>query len=323
MLSRPSSICAVLAIAAILAGGCGDGGDQGSEAGDSFPGTASYSVPTANLDLALACNGGTGNLDGEGKFDPVLLVHGRSTTRELTWGWNYWTALPDRGFDVCWVQLPDRSFGDIQISAEYIARAVEVMHEATGEQIDVLGSSQGGVSSRWVVKYFPAGAFVDDQIALASPNHGTALVEQVIAGGGRVTESLWQLHPASTFLGALNGGDESPGPVDYTSVYSKTDPSVQPTGTQDVEGGTNILLQDLCPRRIVSHVNIKRDAVTYELVIDALTNPGSAEPARVDPNCSQVWLPGADTPLGRPPEAPVDGHITDREPPLLPYAQGG
>jgi triacylglycerol lipase len=321
MLWRLGSICAVLAIAALLAYGWTR---SPSAPGDSFPGTASYSVPTAKLDRALACKGGTANLDGEGKLDPVLLVHGRSSTPEHAWGSNYWTALPDRGFDACWVQLPDGAVGDIQIDAEYIARAIEVMHEATGEQIDVLGMSQGGVSSRWAVKYFPAGAFVDDQIALVSPNHGADLAEETIARDGSVSEGLWQLDPDSNFLRSLNRGDESPGPVDYTSVYSKTDPLLKPPRTQGVEGGTNILLQDLCPGRRVSHGDTRRDAVVYELVIDALTNPGGADPARVDPNCSQVWLPGADTePVPVILEGPVDPHITDREPPLMPYAQGG
>ena len=64
-------------------------------------------------------------------------------------------------------------------------------------------------------------------------------------------------------------------------------------------------------------------ASTYELVIDALTNPGGADPERGDVDCSQDWFPGAEPSKAQPgPEGPVDRHITDEEPPLMPYAQG-
>jgi hypothetical protein len=75
----------------------------------------------------------------------------------------------------------------------------------------------------------------------------------------REVEAGWQMCTDSNFLAALNRGDETPGPIDYTSIYSKTDELVQPVGTHDVEGGTNILLQDLCPGH---HVDTGRSRAT-------------------------------------------------------------
>lgn len=310
------AIPALLVIVAAL-GGCG-GSDEEGGSGDSVPGTAQYSVPSAELDRALACKGGQGQLNGEGGNDPVLLVPG-NITREQDWRSNYWRALPDRGFEICWVQLPDISFGDIQISAEYIARAVEVMHEATGEQIDVLGHSQGGVSSRWAVKWFPAGASVDDLIALASPNHGFVIADSE-AARGKAPEALWQLRTDADFIRALNRGDESPGSADYTSIYSKTDELVPSVVTPRVEQGTNILLQDLCSELRVSHLSIVTDDATYRLVLDALTNDGTANPDRAAANCARDVFPGAGKPPSGPPPEGTDPHIADREPPLAPYA---
>jgi pimeloyl-ACP methyl ester carboxylesterase len=307
-----TAIPVLLAVAAF--GACGGDGGGSSE---SFPGTADYSVSTTKLDRELACKGGKGNLSGEGENDPVLLVPG-TTTREVDWGRNYWRALPDRGFEVCWVQLPD-VFGDIQTSAEYVARAVEVIHEATGGQIDVVGHSQGGVSARWAVKWFPAGAFVDDQIALAAPNHGGVIADRETARG-KAPEFEWQLRTDASFIRALNGGDESPGSADYTSIYSKTDEQLRSVVTPRVEQATNVLLQDLCPGRQVTHIGIVSDDVAYSLVIDALSHPGTADPDRAGVDCAADKLPGAGN---APPENSqgVNFHVTDHEPPLQPYAR--
>ncbi len=315
-----SAIPALLVIVATVGGGCG-GDDEEGGAGDSFAGTADYSISTAELDRELACKGGKDGLSGEGENDPVLLVHGTSVTREQNWGWNYWGALPERGLEVCWVQLPDLAFGDIQTSSEYVARAVQVMHESTGENVDLLGHSQGGIEPRWVIKWFPAGAFVDDYIALATPNHGASMFDKATADD-REIEAGWQMRTDSNFLAALNRGDETPGPIDYTSIYTNTDELIQPVGTQDLEGGANILLQDLCPGRRVDHGGIAGDDVTYRLVIDALTHAGTANPDRAEVRCARDTFPGVGKPQFGPPPEGVDPHFAEQEPPLEPYARG-
>jgi hypothetical protein len=314
------AIAALLVIVAALGGGCGGEDDEGGPR-NSFPGRADYSVSTAELDRELACKGGKEGLRGEGEHDPVLLVHGTSVTREQNWGWNYWDALPERGFEVCWVQLPDLAFGDIQIASEYVARAVEVMHERAGEKIDVMGHSQGGLEPRWVIKWFRAGGFVDDYIALATPNHGASTFDKDTAKG-REIEAGWQMRTDSNFLAALNRGDETPGPVDYTSIYSNTDEPIRPVGTQDVEGGANILLQDLCPGRRVDHGGIAGDDVTYRLVIDALTHAGTVNPDRAKLRCARDRFPGVGRPQFGPPPKGIDPHFAEREPRLEPYARG-
>jgi triacylglycerol lipase len=125
----------------------------------------------------------------------------------------------------------------------------------------------------------------------------------------------------SNFLAALNRGDETPGPIDYTSIYSKTDDLIQPVGTQALEGGTNILLQDLCPGRRVGHGPILRDDVTYRLVVDALSNPGPANPDRANVNCARDAFPGVGNPQFGPPPKGIDPHTADHEPSLEPHAR--
>ncbi len=260
-------------------------------------------------------------MSGDGRAEPVLLVHGTGVTREQNWKWNYWGALHRAGFVVCWVQLPDAALNDAQISAEYVARAVQVMNRRTGELIDIVGHSQGGLVPRWSIKYFPSGIYVDDFVALASPNHGTITADNSTRDR-RCFESCWQMRTVAKFIAALNNGDETPGPISYTSIYTLNDELVKPVETSKLEGGTNILLQDVCPVRPTEHLLIAADAVAWELTIDALTNPGGADPSRISPTaCLSLFLPGAN--LDFPREGPdySGARSVDREPPLKPYAR--
>ncbi|MEA2487351.1 MAG: triacylglycerol lipase [Actinomycetota bacterium] len=298
--------------------------------GSSWPGHAHYSVPTSKLDAALACHGGLKHLTGTGTSQPVLLVHGTGVPRDLNWSWNYWNALPQQHFDVCWIQLPQNALGDIQIASEYVARAIQIMHRKTGEKIDILGHSQGGLEPRWAIKFFPSGRFVDDYIGLASPNHGTLDADAATADGS-ANAAVWQMRTSARFIAALNAGDETPGGISYTNIYSETDELIQPVGTQALDGGTNILLQDVCPGRAVDHLDIVGDAVTYYLVIDALTHPGGAQRTRIPTDaCQQGPMPGATPPpfdAGAIQQGLQDfgnawsATVTDREPPLMPYAR--
>jgi triacylglycerol lipase len=280
---------------------------------------ARYSLPLRILDAALECRS---QVDGNGRAEPVLLVHGTNVTRERNWGSGYWPALGAAGFEVCWVQLPDGAGGDIQISAEFAARAIEVIHEQSGELVDVVGHSQGGLVPRWSMKYFPAGAWVDDYVAFASPNHGTRLVEDFTQQGDRCSESCWQMRPDSQFLSALNDGDETPGRISYTSMYTAADEVVTPPESARLDGATNILLQDICPGRPVEHALMVVDALTWELTVDALTHEGPANPERISPRvCFRTTLPGTRLKLAGGPADTSGARITSEEPPLKPYAR--
>src|SRR5262245_39498405 len=59
-----------------------------------------------------------------GKREPVLFVHGTAGTAEDHWALGYSKILPELGFDVCTVRLPQLALGDIQIAAEYVVHAV-------------------------------------------------------------------------------------------------------------------------------------------------------------------------------------------------------
>ena len=252
-------------------------------------GEPAYDVPESTLAAALTCpSGGFTHTQKE----PVLLVHGTFATPQENWGGNYALVLPQLGYDVCTVALPYRSLGDIQVAAEYVVYAVKYIYATTGQKVNILGHSQGPLEPRWAIKWWPSlQTEVDHLVMMASPNHGT-----VVADGSSGCAACYQMKPGSNFLNALNAGDETPGPVSYVSLYSSTDELVEPSSTAVIDGGDNILMQDVCPARVVEHAEFATDAAAFALVMDAFTHPGQgADPARIDKSvCLQGTFPGVD-----------------------------
>src|SRR5947209_1918180 len=187
------------------------------------------------------------------------------------------------------------------------------------------------MEGRWAVRWWSAArADVDDMVLLASPNHGIYAADGC-ADSGNCWPAVWQMAEGSHFLTALNRGDETPGTISYTDVYSRTDELVEPSTTVPLAGASNVAVQDVCPRP-VHHGGLLDDAPTYALVLDALTHPGGADPARIDRTvCTQTFSPGisaADAAAGNAmlysdaaEDFSADAGVP-AEPPLKPYARG-
>ncbi len=260
------------------------------------------------------------------EHEPVLLVHGTFVNGEINWSWGYQPSLAAAGYDVCTVDLPANGLDDVQVASEYVVFAVREMAARSGSDVDVLGVSQGGIEPRWAIKWWPdAQETVDDFVMVATPNHGIFAQPPT---GVPCFAACWQLTTGSRFLSALNVGDETPGDVSYTSIYSMFDVLVQPNTTSMLDGARNILIQDVCMLRPIDHVLISADAVTYALALDAFSHPGPADPARFDPaTCTQTGPPLVDGAAGL--SAVADEILfgipqlsfATGEPPLKPYAQ--
>ena len=248
-------------------------------------------VPTSSLAAALSCTG-----PAQSTHQPVLLVHGTGATPGENWGSNYALVLPQLGYDVCTVALPGRALGDIQVSAEYVVYAIRTMYTTYNKKVDILGHSQGPLEPRWAIKWWPSlRSQVDHVVMMAAPNHGTAVASAALA----CSDACLQMRPGSQFLAALNAGDETPDGPSYVSIYSLTDELVQPAAPQATSalvGAQNVLMQDVCPGRVVEHVQFAFDAAVYGVVMDAFTHPGSpVDLTRVDRSvCNQGSFPGVD-----------------------------
>ena len=284
--SRSLSVFLFLPLAALLSacgGSSSSSGSSGSGGGGAALAEPTFETELATLNQSLVCNPFT-------ETGPVvLLVHGTFTHGEEQWSWNYEPLLLEQGYDVCIVTYPDRGLGDAQISAEYIVNAIDQIAD-TGRKVSIIGHSQGGMGPRWAVRWWPSlRDKIDDMILLASPNHGIDIAA-LSDLGLPVPAVFFQFRSDSNYMQALNSEDETPGEIDYSNIYTQFDELVQPvspvpTAALDWQQGNpkvaNILIQDVCPGRIVEHATIGlTDRATFELVLDALANPGPASSER-------------------------------------------
>lgn len=291
--SRIGVLLVVVVLAALVGGGRpapAAAGEDGFAALDA-PGPALAAAPS-ELAAALDCP-----TLGPGAR-AVLLVPGTTLDPETNFAWNYVPALTSAGFSVCTVALVDRGMGDIQDSVERVVHAIRTMHAATGAPIQVIGYSQGGQVPRFALRFWPdVRPMVDDLISLSAPNNGALPADGLCAVA--CAASIWQQRMAAGYIAALNSRATSFSGVDITSVYTRFDEVAAPNlngESSALAGATNVALQDLCPLNVAEHIQIgTTDPVAYALVLDALSHPGPADPARVPGSvCAQVFLPGVD-----------------------------
>jgi pimeloyl-ACP methyl ester carboxylesterase len=260
------------------------------------------SVPRASLDASLQCNGHP----AVGPT-PVLLVHGTGSNPDDNFSWNWVPALNDLDTAWCTVALPGNGMEDVQVGGEYIVNAIRTMHAAAGRRISILGHSQGGMIPRWALRFWPdTRPMVDDVVGFAPSNHGTASAQLTCQPD--CAPSVWQQRDDSEFIKALNSYQETFAGVSYTQIYTHTDfvvtPNLDDSGSSSLRTGDgqieNVAIQDVCPDAS-DHLAIGTMSNTaYALAIDALMNPGPADPARLDTTavCTQPFMPGFDLVTG-------------------------
>ncbi|WP_346622104.1 lipase [Blastococcus montanus] len=291
------------------------------------------SVPKADLDAALSCNG---SLRGLGQ-DPILLVPGTTLTPEVNFGWNYMRAFDQRGWRWCALTLPTDATGDIQVAGEHVVHALRTMSRESGRDVDVVGYSQGGMVPRWALRFWPdTRDLVDDVIGLSPSNHGTVLAD--VSCEQECTPANHQQASLSRFMQALNSGAETFAGIDYTVAYTATDeivvPNTPPNASSALRTGdgriANIALQEVCPANAADHFAIgSYDPVGYAIVADALAHDGPAVRSRIPLTvCAQVLHPGVDPVTFASDHAGMVRYATDStgdaaetpaEPPLAPY----
>ncbi len=291
------------------------------------------SEPAAELEAALHCPASFGTA----VRGPVLLVPGTGLTGPENWDWGFAPALAAQGFDVCTVDTKAFGTGDVQLTAERVVFAIRRMHAVTGKPVAVIGYSQGGLSIRWALAFWPdVRAMVSDVIGLAPANGGTDAAA-AFCGAGACPAAIWQMVPGSRLLQALAAaGDVFPGP-DWTVIYSETDDVVVPPAARSPlpqRPGVrvrNVAVQELCPGSQLLHIQFPADGAVFALVLDALLNDGPADPARVPASVCGSLVPGVTPELaaakaqelgGLAFQRIAGGEMVAAEPPLAPYAAG-
>ncbi|KAB8202298.1 ASST-domain-containing protein [Aspergillus parasiticus] len=227
---------------------------------------------------------------------PVLLVPGTAVPAAITFYFNFGKlrrALPES--ELVWVDLPRASLDDIQLSAEYVAYALNYVSALTSSKIAVISWSQGALDIQWALKYWPSTwHVVNDFIAISPDFHGTIAT---------CTPSIWQQGWDANFIQALRskGGDSAYVPT--TTIYSSFDKIVRPMSGENASarlldsrgvGVSNNHLQTICANNaaggLYTHEGVLYNPLAWALTVDAFLHDGPSNITRIDTKkiCEQL-----------------------------------
>lgn len=187
---------------------------------------------------------------------PILFVHGWNSSGST---WNNMVARfkADGWTDA---QLMAFSYNVSQsnaTTAKDIATRVDQLMATNGTtKVDIISHSMGGLSSRYYAKNLGGDAKIDAWVSLGGPNHGTNTASACFS------TSCVEMRIGSSFLAALNSGDETPGVPRYGTWWSPCDEIINPDSSVALSGATNT--QTAC----ISHSALHEDAAVYAQVRD-------------------------------------------------------
>jgi len=182
--------------------------------------------------------------------DPILLVHGY------------------RGDPSTWADMianfaaAGRTAEAIDLASEdnvVNAKAIEAYIAAKGwARVDIVAQSMGGLSARQYIKFLKP-SVVDTYTSLGTPQYGISAACLLPSWYGG------QMCPFSSFLRDLNSGDDTPGKVYWTTIYSRTD-GIVPTSASRLDGGACHVFED--PG--VGHNEMDNDPTIFRHVLAAV-----------------------------------------------------
>jgi len=187
-------------------------------------------------------------------INPVVLVHGwNGSTSSVATLKSRFEAQGRQAFSI---QMPGQNN---VTNAQALATFITNVKTQTGAaQVDLVSHSMGGLSTRYYIKSLGGGANVAQYVSLGSPHYGLLLACFLTTNAGG------QMCPWSSFLGGLNSGDDTPGSLLYTTIYSTSDGLV-PTSASRLDGGA-------CFTQVsgVSHSGLTTDAAVFSHVLAAV-----------------------------------------------------
>ncbi|GAA2494814.1 triacylglycerol lipase [Streptomyces gobitricini] len=190
--------------------------------------------------------------------NPVLFVHGYNGD-----GSN-WNTMADRFESDGWPSSHLRQWTydsrrSNTVTADQVSTEVDRLLAATGAtRVDIVSHSMGGLSSRYYLKNLDGTTKVDAWVSLGGPNHGTD------TANGCFDTSCTEMRIASSFLTALNSGDETPGSPRYATWWSPCDTVINPDSSVSLSGAANT--KTTC----LTHNGLLTDATVYAQARDTI-----------------------------------------------------
>lgn len=185
--------------------------------------------------------------------DPILFVHGWNSNTGV------WDTMKGRFAAAGWSasELNTISYGGSSSNAT-IANSIktkvgQILAANPGKtKVDLISHSMGGLSTRYYVKNLGGATKVDDFVSLGGPNHGTTLA----VACALVSVQCREMSPGSSFLNALNSGDETPGTPNYATWWSTSDAIILPQSSTPLAGAVNTQVSGLSHGELTTDANV-------------------------------------------------------------------
>ncbi|QHC23139.1 esterase/lipase family protein [Streptomyces sp. GS7] len=168
---------------------------------------------------------------------PVIFVHGRNA------GPGVWDSMirrltaagrpADRLFS--WDYDTSQSANET-LAPQLRTYVDQVLRQTGAAQVDIVAHSLGSLTTRWYVKFGEGVTKVRHWVSLAGPNHGTQLAWLCAP----YDQGCRDMTPGSYVVTHLNEGGETPGPVRYTTLWSRCDEQISPPTSTALAGADNI-----------------------------------------------------------------------------------
>jgi triacylglycerol lipase len=228
---------------------------------------------------------------------PVVLAHGLGANMSGNWSYmsprlaeaGYCVFALTYGHDKRTMGWPYRPGGleRMERSSKELARFVAKVLDATGaRKVDLIGHSEGTVMPRWYLERRDGAKFVKRFIALTPLWRGTevggahlvrdigalfGLDRPAIDAFSEYCASCPQFLKGSDYLNELNADGEAVPGIIHTNIVSRYDELVIPhTSGLMSDGGTNIIVQDVCPLNVSEHLAVAFDPVVLQMFKNAL-----------------------------------------------------
>ncbi|WP_262059752.1 esterase/lipase family protein [Streptomyces sp. STR69] len=193
--------------------------------------------------------------------DPIVFVHGLSGSAS---GWDDWVAdFEADGYSsselFAWSY--DWTQSNVTTASQLATEVKSVLAQTGASKVDIVGHSMGTLSSRYFLKNLSGTSYVDHFVSVAGVNHGTSIASLC----GWLYTSCKEMQTGSSFLTALNSGDETPGSVSYAAYWSDCDEAINPDTSAELSGATNVDVG------CISHTDMNNDHGVYEQVRDFIS----------------------------------------------------
>lgn len=235
---------------------------------------------------------------------PVVLVHGLGATMSGNWSYHsprlaaagYCVFALTYGQDERNADSPYNPGGVVRMeqSSRELKRFVRRVRRATGaRKVDLIGHSEGTVMPRWYLERRNGVRRVKRFIALTPLWRGTELggagylrdagealgfSDAAIDAFGDFCASCPEFVRGSDYLDELNADGEAIPGIVHTNIPTRYDELVSPyTSGIMRDGGTNIVLQSVCPADLSEHAAVAFDPAVTQLFLNAL-DPQKAQP---------------------------------------------